>query len=444
MKQLTCEMCGSTDLLKDGGVFVCQSCGCKYSVEEAKKMMIEGSVDVSGSTVKVDNSDKLNKLLILATRARKEDNTEDAKKYYEMAMIEDPNNWESAFYAAYYRLLDSPVNQLPETIKTFNSRAISSLELIFSNEFHGNVSDTVNDFFDATKNLYTQIVNNEKTRREKKDSEFLVLAAQYALGQIRKDYYDELKAEYTNTLHASFYLFGAMRATILKLCLLAENHKEDMNISNLDSMYYTCDYIYMVDAQNVAGMENYLSFTEAALTFERMRKAEFPYFTSIGVGTLLQVGEKMKNGSFPNPKGQEIIDCINNYRDEFLKAQVKIYWDAHPQEYAALNAEEEDIRKQILKLNEQHGLAVSAKKQEVSKIDEDINLLTVQLKSLGMFKSKEKKALQAKIDEIRSVRDSVNDAIRVETSELNRNLAPLNIRLKEINNIRSTVPSDNK
>ena len=41
MKKLTCEMCGSTDLVKEGGVFVCQSCGCKYSVEEAKKMMIE-------------------------------------------------------------------------------------------------------------------------------------------------------------------------------------------------------------------------------------------------------------------------------------------------------------------------------------------------------------------------------------------------------------------
>ena len=38
MKQLTCEMCGSTDLLKQDGVFVCQTCGTKYSVEEAKKM----------------------------------------------------------------------------------------------------------------------------------------------------------------------------------------------------------------------------------------------------------------------------------------------------------------------------------------------------------------------------------------------------------------------
>lgn len=49
MKQLSCEMCGSTDLLKTDGVFVCQNCGCKYSVEEAKKMMVEGVVQVEGT-----------------------------------------------------------------------------------------------------------------------------------------------------------------------------------------------------------------------------------------------------------------------------------------------------------------------------------------------------------------------------------------------------------
>lgn len=36
MKKIVCEMCGG-ELIKDNGVFVCQSCGCKYSLEEAKK-----------------------------------------------------------------------------------------------------------------------------------------------------------------------------------------------------------------------------------------------------------------------------------------------------------------------------------------------------------------------------------------------------------------------
>ena len=37
MKQMVCEMCGGTDLIKQDGVFVCQTCGTKYSIEEAKK-----------------------------------------------------------------------------------------------------------------------------------------------------------------------------------------------------------------------------------------------------------------------------------------------------------------------------------------------------------------------------------------------------------------------
>ena len=56
MKRLVCEMCGGTDLVKQDGVFVCQNCGTKYSVEEAKKMMIEGTVKIDG-TVKVEKTD---------------------------------------------------------------------------------------------------------------------------------------------------------------------------------------------------------------------------------------------------------------------------------------------------------------------------------------------------------------------------------------------------
>lgn len=54
MKQLTCELCGSSDLLKNDVIFACQSCGLKYS-EEAKKMIIDGVVEIRG-TVTVDES----------------------------------------------------------------------------------------------------------------------------------------------------------------------------------------------------------------------------------------------------------------------------------------------------------------------------------------------------------------------------------------------------
>lgn len=61
MKRLTCEMCGSTNLVKQDGMFVCQDCGTKYSVEEAKKMMVE----VEGA-VQVQNAAQLENLLNMA------------------------------------------------------------------------------------------------------------------------------------------------------------------------------------------------------------------------------------------------------------------------------------------------------------------------------------------------------------------------------------------
>jgi len=48
MKQIVCEMCGGKELIKRDSVYICQNCGTKYSVEEAKKMIVE-----------VDNSNKL-------------------------------------------------------------------------------------------------------------------------------------------------------------------------------------------------------------------------------------------------------------------------------------------------------------------------------------------------------------------------------------------------
>lgn len=76
MKQLTCEMCGSTDLIKQDGVFVCQSCGCKYSVEEAKKMMVE----VKGS-IKIDNSEQIENYISLALSTLDNEEYKECLKY---------------------------------------------------------------------------------------------------------------------------------------------------------------------------------------------------------------------------------------------------------------------------------------------------------------------------------------------------------------------------
>ena len=61
--------------------------------------MIEGPVDVSGSTVKVDTSQELENLYTLARRASDEEDQDSAAKYYEMILLRDPDSWEANFYS---------------------------------------------------------------------------------------------------------------------------------------------------------------------------------------------------------------------------------------------------------------------------------------------------------------------------------------------------------
>lgn len=92
MKKLTCEMCGSTDLVKQEGIYVCQTCGAKYSVEEAKKMMIDGTVNVSGSTVKVDNSNSIVNYYKMAENAYESNNHKEAEDYCNKIIEIDSDN----------------------------------------------------------------------------------------------------------------------------------------------------------------------------------------------------------------------------------------------------------------------------------------------------------------------------------------------------------------
>lgn len=114
MKQMTCELCGSTDLVKQDGMFVCQSCGCKYTLEEARKLMGTDNAPAeqpaaASTTVKVDTSEKLTKLYQIARRARDDNNSENAAKYYDLILQEDPLSWEASFYTVYYQAMQTNI-----------------------------------------------------------------------------------------------------------------------------------------------------------------------------------------------------------------------------------------------------------------------------------------------------------------------------------------------
>ncbi len=93
MRPLTCEMCGSNNVIKQEGLFVCQICGTKYSIDEARKMMIEGSVDVSGSTVKIDHSKTVDNYITIAQSSYNVKNYAETESYCNKALELDLENY---------------------------------------------------------------------------------------------------------------------------------------------------------------------------------------------------------------------------------------------------------------------------------------------------------------------------------------------------------------
>ncbi|MFR7868579.1 TFIIB-type zinc finger domain-containing protein [Ruminococcus bicirculans (ex Wegman et al. 2014)] len=127
MKQIVCEVCGSNDLVKEDGCFICQYCGAKYSPEEAKRLIVEvnGKVDVSGSKVTVDNTSFVERSLENARRAKAKEDWEECEKYYNMVEQYEPTNIEAIFYSSYGKarmaLVDSERFKREQKIKVLKN-----------------------------------------------------------------------------------------------------------------------------------------------------------------------------------------------------------------------------------------------------------------------------------------------------------------------------------
>lgn len=135
MKQLTCEMCGSTELVKQDGFFVCQTCGTKYSVEEAKKMMIEGTVDVTGSTVKVDRSNEINNRIENIKNEFNNGNNDNVKRMCIELLNIDPNNFQAIMYSALAEGWQSSIGK-PQIMKASSElqRAVNVIRELYEDD----------------------------------------------------------------------------------------------------------------------------------------------------------------------------------------------------------------------------------------------------------------------------------------------------------------------
>lgn len=73
---------------------------------------------------------EISKYLKLARAAREEDNSEDAKRYYDMVRTEDPDNGEAKFFYAYYALYEGKNGEIPKRFSNLCGVLKNSIKMI--------------------------------------------------------------------------------------------------------------------------------------------------------------------------------------------------------------------------------------------------------------------------------------------------------------------------
>lgn len=116
-----CTQCGANiqvDNMKEAGI--CENCGTAFITEKVinnYQTNITNNNVFYGATVNVAGPN-LDNLYQTARRFRKNSNTSEASKYYNMILAEDPSSWEAFFYCTYYKAAEAHKHEVQEAAQS--------------------------------------------------------------------------------------------------------------------------------------------------------------------------------------------------------------------------------------------------------------------------------------------------------------------------------------
>ena len=477
MKQLTCELCDGTSFLKEDGFFVCQGCGTKYSVAEAKQLMKDDGIPAPVSSVPAapvvnNNSAVTANYLTMAESALDSNNNAEAENYANKVLELDPVNskaWEIKGKAAGWQS-KTINNRIPEAVNAFMfaveyaaeedkadmrvrvGNAYTALAKAMMNlhcENFGKLPDT-----DHAEKIFTNLKNTISMMND--------LVAKSSVGFNRAPVYNELARTMNNAACDGFKEaksdFGPEHRNMAKwqwerftgrcdacltvldkaLTLVREPALAIQICDNYKTIGETardsCSWTFNVNSWNADNYDRDFSFTDGA------KKARTDAINNF-----------MKNKTDFNAKPlASVLNLLSSDRaaSEAIAAREK-YWEEHPEEKTRLDNEKadrqnqmDDMAKQIAEISEEiktlrsklnAPVPTMAKKTEVMR---SISQLEVDLAGLGMFKGKEKKALREQIDSLRAGLPQLDASIK---QELDAQNAPIQEQIDSLTNQLQTL-----
>ena len=424
MKRIVCEICGSNDMLKQDGMFVCQACGCKYTLDDVRKMMVEGPVEVTG-TVKVDHTASVANYLDMAKSSMAAKNHSEAEEYCKKILEMDTSVWEAWFirgtavgWQSTLRetRLSEMANYYKRALKECPAEEYDRLKRDCKNSIRV-VSTAIIDLrLDALRNNPAN-VNSEGLEND--------------LNQIREHtnpFLKEIKAFRGETDEALPY------ARQITSCLdqIWETVSSDFRSVN-DGHPLRNDLQYFVSASdalynsaiqviNILGSryDNEEANELIIRTYKRMNKWNKAAMNAEGwVIDPVRIGGYSKAYSMADDaleeryghiekvsrlieevqeKGPKCVEARKEKERVEKEKRVRAYWENHTEEKAKLENEREAVRESVRALKEK----MDALPEALAKggIEEQTAAVKDSYESLGIFRVKEKKAAREKLKQL--------------------------------------------
>lgn len=480
MKKIVCELCEGMEFTKEGGMFVCQGCGTKYTAEEARGMMreVEGGAAPVGTPAMPQvnpNQQQLDNILVLASTAYEADNYQEAESYCNRAIELDALSYKAWFLKAkavgWSSKMDNP--RVEEAAHSF----CKAIDFAPEDEKESLKEEAVDQLkrlglamIATRKSRFSGSPSDEELNGFTRDRKVLISALTVLLQHgnvvgMPEGYLDEIATMMNEA--------GVAALNMARNAWNGVDHPSDKDLStyidwcsNIESLFRAS-----IDASDEDEESDVVRYRNLAIVLEEPigKNSQKQYWDSFWSEYRWQNSQCLTDAAVANRRKQakearDKADAIEKRvkaekaakiaaekkaAEEAKQARIKAYWEAHADEKKALDAEKKELEDKKSKLNaeiaEQDKLIKAAEadkkvavpsEAERDKLKNQIKELQNRRAGLGIFAGKEKKQIGeeiASLDGRVTVLDGKVDAEKkARDAEADKKAAPAKAKKDEL------------
>lgn len=451
MKKIVCELCEGTEFTKDGGFFICQGCGTRYSLEEAKNMMREvDDAEIAGSATPIittaatnPNQQQIDNLLVLATTAYEAQNNQEAENYCNRAIELDATNyrawllkgksvgWSSSLQNnrmqeaahSFSKAIDFAPTDETEEVKT---QAIEELKR-FGIACMQIACDSFSKYGDSNSHPNRNAIAEIQNARKAFIDSLNVLSAHGNEVSIPEGYIEEitdLMSGAATVGHGKCMMTSGM----LGLASVLGRRPSSADMQDCLEMYECC-YDLLQETINLSNPDDEKNVERYALLADCAKYVveEADTYDSKKQEYRVKKAEAERQKAALEIRVKELKAEAERKAEEEKQARIKAYWEAHAEEKASLEKEKETLTAKIAKLRpsiseiegEINNIDAELKtdvpsEAETKKIDSRLKEIDRRMMNLGLFAGREKKQLNEERSTLYGRRDALKDKIQKE------------------------------